>query len=142
MFILEFALRDFLVSIIIFLTTFLPSNPEKLVVDTSAITSQSVDIVVNYENKTGRMVDQPTITAISEKTEEGWNTFFERPGIHDESEYIYPGGTGFGRQPQIGYWYGKPTLEPGEYKMEITYRLHESNDEVNYVTIEVPFTVE
>lgn len=142
MFILKLALYDLMAYVIIFLTTFLPCNPENLVVDTSAITSQSVDIVVNYENKTGRVVDQPTITAISEKTDEGWNTFFERSGIYDEHDYIYPGGTGFSRQPQIGYWYGKPTFEPGEYKIEITYRLHESNDEVKYMTVEVPFTVE
>ena len=134
-------LYRFLVSIIIFFTTYLPLNPENLVVDTSAITSQSVVMVFECENKTGRIVDAATIMEISEKTDEGWNAFFKNYGILEEPDYVFPGGKE-SLEKQVEYWYGKPTLDPGEYKVKITYRLHESNDEVNYVTIEVPFTVE
>ena len=134
-------IQGFVISIVIFLTSFLPANPEKVVVDTSAITSQSAEMIFEIENRTGRVIDQPTLVRVSQKTEEGWNDFFENPVMYDEADYVLPGSTEK-RKVNAEYWYGKSTLDPGEYKVKITYRLHESNDEVKYMTVEVPFTVE
>lgn len=143
---LSLVLYDILMSIIIFLTSFLPSNPENLIVDTSTITSQSEYMVFECENKTGRIVDRPTIMKISKKTDEGWECFYEQLGIIEEPSYLYPGET-LNLKKSVEYCYGEPTLEPGEYKVKITYRLFEYNKdnediEHEYVSVEVPFTVE
>ena len=135
-------IQGFVISIVIFLTSFLPANPEKVVVDTSAITSQSAEMIFEIENRTGRVIDQPTLVRVSQKTEEGWNDFFENPVMYDEEDYVLPGSTEKSRVKNVEYWYGKPTLDPGEYKVKIKYRLHESKDVVKYVTVEVPFVVE
>ena len=136
---ISLVLQDIIVAIVIFLTSFLPSDPEKLTVDASAVTSQSVEMVFEYKNETGHVIDRPTIMKISEKTEDGWKSFYENDVIIEEPYYVMPGKTGSISRP-VEYYYGKPTLEPGEYSIEIAYRVHEKN-EVNYVHIEVPFTV-
>lgn len=138
---LNLIVHNIIIYVIILFSSLLPSNYENLIVDTSAINSQSVEMVFEYENKTGRVVDRPTVLEISEKTEDGWNSFFENPAVIEEPQYDLPGGNGTIRIP-VEYYYGEPTLSPGEYKVKITYRVHESNDKVSYTTIEVPFIVE
>ena len=90
---ISLVLQDIIVAIVIFLTSFLPSNPEKLTLDASAVTAQSVEMVFEVKNETGRVIDQPTVAQISRKTDEGWDVFYSNDVIYDENDYVLPGGT-------------------------------------------------
>lgn len=107
---------------------FVPMNPDNVVFEAEALTTESEYICIQCKNLTGRMIGKPDATKLMKAVDGEWIMVAEIP-VQESASILYPGKNATVFRSKISTYCDSKTLEPGEYKMTFIYNVIDFNRE-------------